>query len=192
MSKYDFLVDWFSYNKVYLDNFMKDNKNNIEHVLEIGSWEGMSAVYFLENLNLKSITLIDPCPENSYKMWIKSEQFETIKHNDLNQYNRLIRNLSATGQFDKCLIYRNTSFAILPQLKQKSYDFIFIDGVHLPEYVEFETKYAYKLLKDNGYILFDDYFISDELKNKIDELIVKYNFKIILKFRQVLVQKQIM
>jgi predicted O-methyltransferase YrrM len=191
MSKYDFLVDWFSYNKVHLDNFIKDNKNNIEHVLEIGSWEGMSAVYFLENLNLKSITLIDPCPENSYKMWIKGEQFESIKNKDLNQYNRLIKNLSATGQFDKCLIYRNTSHNTLPQLKEKSYDFVFIDGVHLPEYVEFETNYAYKLLKDNGYILFDDYFITDELKNKIDELIVKYNLKIILSFRQVLVQKQV-
>jgi predicted O-methyltransferase YrrM len=190
MSKYDFLIDWFSYNKIHLDSFIKKNIDNIEHVLEIGSWEGMSAVYFLENLNLKSITLIDPCPENSYKMWIKEEQFESIKNKNLNQYDRLIKNLKATGQFEKCLIHRNTSHNILPTLKSKSYDFIFIDGVHLPEYVEFETNYAYNLLKDNGYILFDDYLITDELKNKIDELIQKYNFKIILKFRQVLVQKQ--
>ena len=117
------------------------------------------------------------------------KKFENIKNSDLNQYNRLIRNLKATDQFEKCIIYRDTSNNILPQLTPKTYDFIFIDGVHLPEYVEFETNYAYNLLKDNGYILFDDYLMTEELKNKIDELIEKYNFKIILKNRMVLVQK---
>jgi len=83
--KYEFLVDWFSYNEEYLDDFIKNNKFKFENILEIGSWEGMSSIYFLENLNLKTITLIDPCPENSYNNWIKGEQFENIKNSDLNQ-----------------------------------------------------------------------------------------------------------
>jgi predicted O-methyltransferase YrrM len=190
MKNYDFLVDWFSHNKKHLDLFFSHNKDKIKDILEIGSWEGMSAVYFLENLELDTMTLIDPCPDHSYRSWIPKEQFEKIKDKDLNQYNRLIKNLNETGQFDKCIIYRNTSFAILPQLLEKSYDLIFIDGVHTPEYVEFELSNGYKLLRDNGFILFDDYKMTNELKNKIDELVIKYNLEIIMSNNQLLVKKK--
>lgn len=187
-NKYEFLIDWFSYNIQYLQPFIVANKDIIKDALEIGSWEGMSACYFLDNLNLNSMTCIDPFYENSYQKFLTPQQVKAIENYELNQYNRFESNLKKTGQYNKCIVYKDFSQNVLPKLTS-TYDFVFIDGLHAVDQVKIEFKYVYDLLRPNGYILFDDYTCVEALKNTIDSLINEKHMKTILSYRQLLVQK---
>ena len=186
----DFPIDWFSYNIPFFNTFL-DKLKNTEDMLEIGSWEGMSGSYFILSLpKLKTITFIDPFFENSYKKFLTDLQLSsTLKNKHLNQYKRFTENINKCITDETVTIYKDFSENILPTLEKNKYDFIFIDGKHTTEQITIEVKYCYDLLKDNGYILFDDYDCLEVLKNTIDNLCQKYNLKIIKKYRQLLVQK---
>ena len=187
--KYDFLVDWFSYNLPFLNDFILKNCNNFSNVLEIGCWEGMSCVYFLENLNIDTITCIDPFYENSYHMFLTKKQIMSLEGKNLNQYERFLNNIKLTGKTEKVNVIRDRSENVLQNLQKSFYDFIFIDGLHSVQQIEQEINMCYPLLKINGYILFDDYDCFPEFTNKINELCNKLNLVTILKYRQLIVQK---
>lgn len=188
----EFPIDWFSYNIPLIEKFL-DKISNSKNMLEIGSWEGMSACYFLLNFhNLETLTVIDPFFSNSYEQFLTTNQVYLVKKKGchLDQYKRFTENIKKCGFEDKTIVHKDFSQHILPILKKNTYDFIFIDGAHNVNQVAKEIDYCYNLLTNNGYILFDDYDCVEKLKNTIDEYCIKYNLKVIAKYRQLLVQKK--
>jgi predicted O-methyltransferase YrrM len=158
---YNFSQDWFSHND--FEKYLPFNRNEELHFLEIGSFEGRSAIWFLENmlLNEKStITCIDPWLDYS----LNNNSFNS--YNDLNAIHKdsiskdiFIDNINISEQKHKVIIHQGYSYDILPILitQKNKYDFIYIDGNHTAPFVLADAVMSWYLLKKDGILAFDDY-----------------------------------
>jgi hypothetical protein len=162
---YIFTVRWL--NGKDFDNLFESPREEEAHVLEIGSWEGRSTIYFLDQviLNEKStITCVDS--------WLKYSQDE----NSLNSYSdedahgwqwmdpkdaekNFLHNIKESGREESVNIMKGFSSEKLPELilKNKKYDIIYIDGNHVAASVLTDAVMSWPLLKVGGLIIFDDY-----------------------------------
>lgn len=138
------------------------NTFNPEHninYLEIGCYAGGSACLLLQrpNTNVISIDLGKPISseivhKNVNMLNKHNNKYEYIEGDskDLNVFNRVIT-------------------------KHKELDILFIDGDHSYNGVKSDFELYSKLVKDGGYIIFDDYndhVHSPEVKKYVDELVV--------------------
>lgn len=121
-------------------------------VLEIGSFEGQSTCWMLNNLLThpeSEIFCVDPFTGS-------------IEHNT-NQttglFDRFCHNIKSTGNSDKVKVCQGTSEQILPKLLASGilFDFCYIDGSHCAADVLFDAVLAWKMLRPGGLIIFDDY-----------------------------------
>ena len=140
-AKYHFSTDWVSKHKSIWARLLADfkGKPNIQ-ALEVGSFEGRSALWFLENIltgENSTITCID--------IWVGN-------------YEKLFDdNIEAYGQPGKVIKIKGRSDQALRQLKTQTYDFIYIDGSHFAKDVLVDAVLAWDLLKPGGIMIFDDY-----------------------------------
>ncbi len=183
-------VTWF--NPSYFNDLHKfKNQDNVTF-LEIGSFEGMSTNYFIDNFltgNNSTITCIDPWIEYSKSTVVQYTEFD----NYINQatYNKFMYNTAKHSS--KIIIKRGLSKDILPTLKEK-YDFIYVDGDHSRDAVYLDAIQSFPLLKINGTLIFDDYlWQSNERspKEAIDRFLSEYKdcIKIISINYQVCIEK---
>ena len=165
MINYKFTEDWFSADD--LVQFLPLKTQKEIHFLEIGSFEGKSTVWFLENilLNEKStITCIDPWTtysqnNNSFDSYNKVDS----EWNFTDNKNIFLHNIYLSGFKNKVIIEQGFSNEILPKfiLDKKKYDIIFIDGNHTSPFVITDGIMSWYLLKEGGLMIFDDYLWSD-------------------------------
>lgn len=165
MINYKFTEDWFSADD--LVQFLPLKTQKEIHFLEIGSFEGKSTVWFLENilLNEKStITCIDPWTtysqnNNSFDSYNKVDS----EWNFTDNKNTFLHNIYLSGFKNKVIIEQGFSNEILPKfiLDKKKYDIIFIDGNHTSPFVITDGIMSWHLLKEGGLMIFDDYLWSD-------------------------------
>lgn len=163
MRNFTFTEDWFIEDGLTVLNNM-DTSNEL-HVLEIGSFEGKSTIWFLDNIlqhQKSTITCVDPWLDysqnqdslNSYEK--KNNEWKMIERGIKQNF---LQNIIESGYSDKVLIRQGFSDKILPSLitEQKIYDIIFIDGNHTAPYVLMDAIMSWTLLKKGGIIIFDDY-----------------------------------
>jgi len=93
------------------------------------------------------LVAIDPWTDYSEYPEYKGQQ-ETI-------YDTFTQNVS--GFLDKIVVKRGYSNEVLPTLEDNSFDMIYIDGNHEPEYVLEDAVLAFRKVKSKGYMIFDDY-----------------------------------
>ncbi len=139
--KYRFSEDWVTDNSANWERILSGIKGKANiHALEIGSFEGRSAIWFLENVltdPTASITCVD--------IWVGG-------------YEKLFdENIKAYGQPNKLVKVKSRSDEALRKLDRDSFDFIYIDGSHMAKDVLVDAVLAWDLLKPGGYIIFDDY-----------------------------------
>lgn len=123
--------------------------------LEIGLLEGQGSRYFFENYLGKTGTLvgIDPFIDYSKASVAKIQGFDHVINESLEQ-----RFKDNTAEFaDRITLHKGFSQDILPSLKADSIDVAFIDGDHSRDAVAFDAKECWRLIKQGGYIVFDDY-----------------------------------
>ncbi|MFA5799798.1 MAG: class I SAM-dependent methyltransferase [Candidatus Peribacteraceae bacterium] len=141
------------------------------HFLEIGSFEGRSAVWLLQNIlthPASRLTCIDLFER-------REEAFNIEEHMNLN----LPRNLPVEKHFD-CNIraigaekrvrkLKGISQEILRTLPPDAFDLVYIDGSHEAKNVLTDAVLAFDLLKNNGIMILDDYrwecFPEDPARN---------------------------
>jgi len=137
---YKFSFDGISTNAkiwlTHLDEFK--GKPNI-HALEIGSYEGRSALWFLSNIlthETSSITCVD--------LFFKEidSTFDS--------------NVKTSGMSHKIVKLKGDSKTVVRHLDRK-FDFVYIDGSHVAKDVLVDAVLAWDLVKPGGIILFDDY-----------------------------------
>jgi SAM-dependent methyltransferase len=108
--------------------------------LEIGLYEGRSAIWVLENILTDPsahLTGIDIFPGNVKQRWL--------------------HNLAQTGRSSQATTLTGYSQKILRQLPSLSFDIIYIDGSHTGYDVLADAVLAWDLLKPGGVLIFDDY-----------------------------------
>ena len=140
------------------------------NILEIGCFEGLSSVFFADNLlehKNSTLTCVDP--------------FLNINNNDHSQYlqnNQELNfdyNTSICKNSEKITIMKITSDMFF-ETNTKTFNFIYIDGCHEPEFIKRDMENAFKCLEINGIMWMDDYnnMSNTEIKNTMNGFLEKY------------------
>jgi predicted O-methyltransferase YrrM len=116
--------------------------------LEIGSYEGESARWFLDKLLTHSDSRL-LCVDT----WQAGEGLPFVADDSL-----LTKFLNTVEPWkDKCGIMRGKSQDVLPKLPLESYDIIYVDASHTACNVLADSVLAWRLCKMGGIVLWDDY-----------------------------------
>lgn len=148
----EFSADWSSDRFATWTDVLAEFADQRVDILEIGSWEGRSAIFFLEFLPHARITCVDSF-EGSPLLRSVSPWREALQHVE----GRFDRNLSPYGMRVEKL--RSMSIPALFSMfqAQRKFDLIYIDGSHDRDDVLMDSILSWRLLKDQGILMWDDY-----------------------------------
>lgn len=148
---YDFTVDWTSQNYQTWSKILAPfvNQPGLKF-LEIGSFEGRSAAWFLDNIlthPMSSMICIDTFDGSA-------------EHAGMPQvpelYQRFTKNMERHK--DKVIVKRGMSYDVLRAMTPGELDLVYIDGSHDPADVLTDGVLAWPLVRSGGLIIFDDYW----------------------------------
>jgi predicted O-methyltransferase YrrM len=148
LSNYKYTHDWFLFcelRKLATIFFHPDEKHT---VLEIGSFEGLSACGIIDNLFEHSeshIDCVDPFDIGDTTTPLTENTESIFDHNIARS--KFPEKCTKHKMFSKQFFENNT----------KRYTFIYVDGSHLPEDILFDTSHAYDVLEPGGIMWMDDY-----------------------------------
>jgi cephalosporin hydroxylase len=142
-------VDWFSKHIPVWDKVLTPFKGKPINIIEIGSFEGMSTVWFCENILTHPDSHID-CVDPYLPYLEKMEppiDMEAVK-------NRFLKN---TEPFkNKITLHQTFSYDYLKR-RTKEADIIYIDGDHTSHACLTDAILSHLLLNKGGILIFDDY-----------------------------------
>ena len=139
--RYEFTRDWFSTNIPVWEKALAPYRGKADvHYLEVGVFEGRSALWALENI------LTDP----------------TARLTCIDLFNgpykeRFFANLERSGESGKVTAITDYSQLALRKLPLDHFDIIYIDGSHSEDDVLEDAVLSWRLLKEGGLMIFDDY-----------------------------------
>ena len=169
---YKYTQLWFLNSNIQIElmkHFSPFQKNTI---LEIGSHEGISACCFSDNLLYHTNSTLD-CVDSFSTSDTTSpvtNQTETF----------FMHNIAKTANANKCKLHKMYSDEFFTR-NTKKYNFIYIDGSHVPEQVQKDLLNAMNCIQLNGIIWMDDYGSCDAFKTTVDDIYKtqKHKFEII-------------
>lgn len=139
-----FTVDWFSVHiPIWKEKVLPKLTSTVPNYLEIGSHEGRSLLWMMENVPGLIATAIDPIPDHD-------------------TWNMFIGNVGG-----KVRTFRKNSSEILPRLASTeevgTFAAIYIDGSHYSHDVLYDIVLSWRLLRSGGVMICDDYgWLIDE------------------------------
>lgn len=143
--------DWFSFNIDRWRSLFPLVKTAAPRVLEIGSWEGRSAVFLLTELCARggSLTCID-----------HFDLMQTTAGRE--RHERIMHNLALTGKPFR--VIEGFSFPMLMAVLQEEmvapepgFDWIYVDGSHEADDTLLDGELAWRLARNGAVVIFDDY-----------------------------------
>ena len=156
-----FTSDWFSHHIPMWELWLRGLKG-LPHLdfLEIGSYEGRSTIWLLKNIinhETCKITCVD---------WFVDEEYEKLNNKSLRD--QFIENIRP--YINQVAIYQSPSFDALQKLNEtkQKFDFIYVDGCHKAQSALEDGVLSFRLLKEHGIMIFDDY--NYMAKDQIHEL----------------------
>ena len=135
---YQFTQDWFTHNIPIWKRHLQAFTGIADfQVVEIGSFQGMSACWLLDNIlthPTAKITCIDLYFQEHFK-----------------------GNIVKTGAADRVIELQGYSQDLLVDLTSEYYDVAYIDGCHKPTSALQDAILSWRLVKVGGLMIFDDY-----------------------------------
>ncbi|KAG9014684.1 hypothetical protein FRB94_010531 [Tulasnella sp. JGI-2019a] len=157
--KYHFTAtqDWFSGNKPTWTSLFPLVTSPAPRVLEIGSWEGRSAVFVLETLCAQAGSIVCIDHFDLMQTPLGRERYQKVSHN-----------LTVTGKPFRILDDFSVPalFLLLTEEMESStpgFDWIYIDGSHEADDTFLDGELAWRLARDGAILIFDDYRWDREL-----------------------------
>ena len=154
---YKFTVDFFSSNvPAWRQSLARFEGRADLHFLEIGSFEGLSACWLLDNVltgegcRLTCVDTFDFAGQGAF--YLQDQGTETLSIEG-----RFDHNVAQTGAAHKVTKVIGRSCEVLRALAPAAYDFIYVDGSHVAADVLEDAVLSWPLLKPGGLITFDDY-----------------------------------
>ena len=189
MNQYKYSQDWFLQSEIkqYLFSFLDKSKTN--KILEFGCFEGLSSVFFADNFidnENSSLTCVDP--------------FLNINDNDHADYLQNNEELNFDFNISTC---KNSNKITINKIKSdtffennnnnQTYNFIYIDGCHEPDFIKRDMENSFYFLEKNGIMWMDDYLggCENNIKYTMDSFLEKYKdkYKLIHSGYQLAIQK---
>ena len=180
----DITKKWFTNNLYFLSKNLSTFK--IKNLLEIGSYEGRSAIFFANIFQDSKISCVDT--------WSGSDEHENINfksiEDNFDQNTKFLKDNQSLSKF------KMTSDTFFNQNTTK-FDFVYVDGDHSRDQVLKDLKNSWSVLNNNGFLLVDDYmwwFYKDLNNNpaySVNKFIKEYSNQIkkMTIWHQVLIQK---
>jgi Methyltransferase domain len=139
----EFTADWFTRNIPHWKPILQPLRSQTVSILEIGSYEGRSAVFLLEFLPHSRITCVDP--------------FVASRDGTSGYEARFDANMAPFG--DRVRKIKGWSGSVLDSLKRtgERFDVIYIDGDHSRHGTFSNSVSAWPLLNTGGVLIWDDY-----------------------------------
>ncbi len=196
-SKPVYSTDWHTRHIPNWESWLKDIKGKPIQALEVGSYEGLSARWLMENIlthRESSLYCVDT--------WRGSDEHQYPFKLNPNEYlwDFFVHNLNPwlTIQNKRVIPVKGKSQQRLLDLPENSFDLIYLDGSHKAEDVYADASIAHQLLRKNGIMIFDDYawdyYPSPEENPRagIEDFLqdLGFDYKIIGKGRQLALQKE--
>ena len=148
----NFTTDWFTTKQHYFEKYLLPFKGiKGLNFLEVGSYEGRSAIWCLDNV------LTD---KDSYIVCVYSFK-GSPEHKGLNAntekiFDVFMENVKPYG--NQVQVFPNESYLVLRSLPLRAFDFIYIDGSHKASDVLEDATACWRLLKKGAMMAFDDHF----------------------------------
>ena len=147
-----FTSDWTSWHFPRWSALLVPLRGQSARVLEIGSWEGRSALFFLNYLPDAALTCIDPWTgslEHAADPYFAALVPDSERRFDANTAEFTARIEKIKGQ----------SAQVLPKLgvAGRLFDLAYIDGSHIAADVFADAALVWPLLERGGLVIFDDY-----------------------------------
>jgi predicted O-methyltransferase YrrM len=138
--------DWFSHNIANFETHLAHLRGTPCRALEIGTHEGRSTTWLLENVLTHPDARID-CV-------------------DIYVQDNLWENLKAADGLQKVSFHRARSAEALRCLPLDAFDFVYVDGSHSTLNVLEDAVLSFRLAKAGAVIAFDDYLWNDPAANE--------------------------
>ena len=149
----NFSQKWFLNNFEIFTFFLPKNKSLKFDYLEVGCYEGLSSFYVLSEYKSVNAFFLD--------IWdMPNPNSKTLSHNFGLIEKAFDQNLSG---FDFKKMKNDSVISMRKLLKENvHFDFIYIDGSHNGEDILSDAIEAFKILKVNGLMFFDDFLQHDD------------------------------
>ena len=149
----NFSQKWFLNNFEIFTFFLPKDKSLKFDYLEVGCYEGLSSFYVLSEYKSVNAFFLD--------IWdIPNPNSKTLSHNFGLIEKAFDQNLSG---FDFKKMKNDSVISMRKLLKENvHFDFIYIDGSHNGEDILSDAIEAFKILKVNGLMFFDDFLQHDD------------------------------
>jgi hypothetical protein len=147
-----FTSDWTSWHFPVWAKALAPLRARELQVLEIGSWEGRSALFFLNYLPRCRLTCIDPWTGNAEHL--ADPYFAALVPESERRFDA---NVAAfAGRIEKI---KAPSPIALPRLgiAGRRFDIVYIDGSHIAEDVFGDAALSWPMVVPDGIVIFDDY-----------------------------------
>lgn len=203
---YSFLLNTKLGNKLH-DHFHSSSNTSRDFLLqalpkysvgaEIGVNDGDFSERILEIVMPKKLYLIDPWHFESDEFYkITPYGSENVNGQNMmdKKYKYVQNKFNTEINKGKVIINRGFSEKILSEFDDEYFDWVYIDGNHLYDFVKKDLDLCLKKVKNSGFITGDDYYdggwCDGEVKKAVDELIAAGLVKLIcIKNNQFLLQK---
>lgn len=173
---------------ILLDNVIRKFKHVTEHIniLEIDCAYGISGMTIMNRLGLNknnaTLSSIDPFQyeRDDFRKIYEKSCYEYKPFNGVGVYNitHVLEQYDENHERLSHKMYDDFSNIVLKKLYEKgeTYDCIFIDGSHEYDDVVIDVDYSVKLIKNGGYIVFDD-VLHKGVAPVLKKFIKKYNLE---------------
>ena len=156
----DFSGDWVARHIPVWRRVLADWRDQPLRILEVGSWEGRSALFFLKFLPRSRITCIDTFAGAAEQLR-EPQLFAEIPHTERRFDNNLA---SYAGRVEKI---KSRSVPALDALiaAGRRFDLAYIDGSHSRQDVMDDSVRVWPLVVPGGVLIWDDYHWGKELSD---------------------------
>lgn len=138
-----FTTDWFSGAIDGIERTLRGR--NPTEILEIGSWEGRSACWFLERFPEARLTCVD-----TFQGSVEHEGMDVAGIKERFEHN-------TRPYADRLRVLEGESSKMLYVLPPESFDVVYVDGSHEEDDALMDLVLSFGLLRPGGVLLVDDY-----------------------------------